>query len=554
MLQSETSRTEVHAPAALMNWKPWLFVVLFFVALIPLASNFAMRYPDERHYTDGAMFMSSTGDWLTPKEADGTLRFKKPVFTYWIIAASYKLFGVSAFTSRLPFLVAGSGIVLLTYRLSRRLFNNETTALLASAIVMSTPQIIMASLRSMPDVLFCFFMLLSASGFARLILSDDRKAAAYWAAWGGAALALNTKGFLAFALIGFAFAYCIVHKKGIRQLVHWPIVLITAVLGLAWFIYTFSKHGNDAWSVFISDQVSGKVKGPVWRPLVHIPEYLLVSVANLLPWSLVGIIALIRQRGAKITSSRWFLLCWFVFVAILFGFGKRVSMRYVLPAIPMGAMLFADALQSWWATKKVNWPIILLRLALGLLVVDGALLFWLNTQLHFQTAAVIVFVSFACALLFVALACKKGWLSPFEGIAILLFLLVPLNVVSLNNISLPEQAEQIVSGLRERQQLDRRVVLLDNDFALANRVRIISHRSIEPNVTDRLQPGKADHSIYIFPEELIGDFSDEKFRIEAIASTFKPPKATYFVKAIREGTLGNLFAANREPMFAAELR
>ena len=45
----------------------WHLVMIFAVAVLPFAATFALPYPDERHYTDGALQMLRDHDWLVPK-------------------------------------------------------------------------------------------------------------------------------------------------------------------------------------------------------------------------------------------------------------------------------------------------------------------------------------------------------------------------------------------------------------------------------------------------------------------------------------------------------
>jgi 4-amino-4-deoxy-L-arabinose transferase-like glycosyltransferase len=91
------------------------FVLLLFgVGLWPFSASFVAHHPDERHYTDAALWMLRNGDFLIPHCADGSLRFEKPILTYWVIAASYAVFGISPLSSRLPFLLAGCGVLWLT--------------------------------------------------------------------------------------------------------------------------------------------------------------------------------------------------------------------------------------------------------------------------------------------------------------------------------------------------------------------------------------------------------------------------------------------------------
>jgi len=130
----------------------WQLVFIFALAALPFAATFTIPYPDERHYTDGAMAMLRDHDWLTPKTPEGLPRFNKPPLAYWATTASFALFGVSPLAARLPFLLAGCGTILLTWRLARKLTGSENIALLAALIVLSHVQFLLAAVRNIPDV------------------------------------------------------------------------------------------------------------------------------------------------------------------------------------------------------------------------------------------------------------------------------------------------------------------------------------------------------------------------------------------------------------------
>ena len=76
----------------------WLIVpILFLLFSAPGALDYVFHFPDEKYYTDAVLQMMDKGDIFTPYKADGTPRFKKPIITYWVLIASYKMLGVSNF-------------------------------------------------------------------------------------------------------------------------------------------------------------------------------------------------------------------------------------------------------------------------------------------------------------------------------------------------------------------------------------------------------------------------------------------------------------------------
>lgn len=94
----------------------WIFA--FAICISPLALNYVIHHIDEMHYTDAAIQMLRTHDYFTPIKADGTPRFLKPVFSYWMIVGSYKIFGISQFSSRIPFFICGLFLLWITYRIA----------------------------------------------------------------------------------------------------------------------------------------------------------------------------------------------------------------------------------------------------------------------------------------------------------------------------------------------------------------------------------------------------------------------------------------------------
>src|SRR5262249_42364715 len=63
-------------------------------------------------------------DW-TVLHVDGIRWLEKAPLHYWLVAASYRLFGEHAFTTRLPVAVAMMLLVLLVYDFGRRFFDER---------------------------------------------------------------------------------------------------------------------------------------------------------------------------------------------------------------------------------------------------------------------------------------------------------------------------------------------------------------------------------------------------------------------------------------------
>jgi len=136
-------------------------ILLFVAGLLPFADSFFQHHMDERFYTNAAITMLQSGDALTPRWLDGSSALQKPILTYWVTAASYALLGIRLFTSRIPVMLAGALVILLTYCATLGLTGNPDHAFLAAVITFSQHQLIVASIRSILDVFLCSFILVS---------------------------------------------------------------------------------------------------------------------------------------------------------------------------------------------------------------------------------------------------------------------------------------------------------------------------------------------------------------------------------------------------------
>jgi 4-amino-4-deoxy-L-arabinose transferase-like glycosyltransferase len=159
-------------------------IAIFLAACLLLINSLTLYQGDERYYTDAAIRMMQSGDYLTPYYDDGRPRFLKPILSYWPLEASFRLFGINLPASRIPSIIAGCLVIWLTYQLAQVLFRHSGIAALAAAVLASNSNFLHASLRARPDIYLCLFVTVSLYGFARLLFRDSNAnsyACAIWA-------------------------------------------------------------------------------------------------------------------------------------------------------------------------------------------------------------------------------------------------------------------------------------------------------------------------------------------------------------------------------------
>ena len=80
----------------------WLLVALIATLALALLGSRGIWDPDEGRYTNVALNMLDSGDWIDLKRNEHTGHWTKPPLTYWAIAASVSAFGRDPMAARLP--------------------------------------------------------------------------------------------------------------------------------------------------------------------------------------------------------------------------------------------------------------------------------------------------------------------------------------------------------------------------------------------------------------------------------------------------------------------
>lgn len=335
------------------RWAILLLLALFAGGILCMLPNYDAYYAgDERFYTDGAIRMEQTGQFLTPTYADGALRFNKPVLSYWLILSSFRLFGISVLSSRLLSLVAALGILLLTRNLAIRLFKTESAGWLAMLVMASNIDLMAAAMRATPDIFLCLFALLSLYGFAGRLLGEPRPADA-WLAYVGAGLAVASKGMLGVLLMAFVFLFALSRRdRGVRLRALWcPLpMLVCLALALSWYVAVYWAYGDLALHGFLNDQVGNRVSSSAGRVLSNLFHYTIGLIRPFLPWSLLLLAGLVvarpvlAQTRREHTAAFAFVFAWYILMVIVFSPANITRTRYFLPAFPLLAAGFAALL------------------------------------------------------------------------------------------------------------------------------------------------------------------------------------------------------------------
>ncbi|MGW8195654.1 MAG: ArnT family glycosyltransferase [Desulforhopalus sp.] len=356
-------------PQKSANWWQWLILMTAVVI-----SSILLRPPipiDETRYLSVAWEMWQSNNFLVP-HINGQPYSHKPPLLFWLIHASWLLFGVNEWSARMVSPLFGLGSVILTVRLVKKLWPEDRSTHAATPFILVGTLIwIVFSSLTMFDTLLTFFSLLALDG----VLSATRTFTIFpWVRLGLATgLGILAKGPIIFlyTLPAILFGPWWSEKRSFSWLRWYGCSLLAVTVGigvaLCWAVPA-GKAGGEQYSqaIFFSQTAGRMVQAFAHaRPFYW---YMLLIPLILFPW----IFFLPAWRGwKKFTSdnSTRFCLCTVAGCLLLLSSVSGKQLHYVVPLLPLIAMLLARIIFSAPRIGKLDYlPLVLLYLFLSLLL------------------------------------------------------------------------------------------------------------------------------------------------------------------------------------------
>jgi 4-amino-4-deoxy-L-arabinose transferase-like glycosyltransferase len=220
-----------------------LFISL--IALAALVHLATIGWSDLYNHTEGqyagaAREMVQTHQLLWPTN-DGLPRLPKPPLLYWLIIASYKIFGVNAAAARLPVALATIEAVAITFLIAERLAD-YWRGFFAGLIYLCTCGTALLGRVLMPEPVFSAFV--TGAIFCGVCGYQRRRGRVLWflGVWICCALACLTKSLLGviYPLTIFVLLSAFYREARMRftHLFHWAYIAIFILLFVPWYAAT----------------------------------------------------------------------------------------------------------------------------------------------------------------------------------------------------------------------------------------------------------------------------------------------------------------------------
>jgi len=345
---------------------------LFFVGL----GSLALVEPDEGRNAEVAREMLASGDWLIP-HFDTIPYLDKPAMFFWLVAGSFRMWGLSEWAARLPSALAATATVFLSWLLAKRMFGGRV-AFRAGLVWATSPLVIAFARLVIFDMTLTFLVTAALTCFWFRETSDFPQRWLDAGLFGAMGLATFEKGPVGFILPLLSIVAYQAARGRFRDLkrLHWGMgLVIFAATGLPWFVSTSIRHPEflryalwETWLRFAS--ASARRSG---GPFYYVPVFL----GGFLPWSFFLLFAawnhLKKWKALKDEAHKaeLFLVVTAAVIFVFFSIGRSKLPGYVLPAMaPLSILIarvwedvgFGDGDRPDWLTAGFG-----ALLALGLL-------------------------------------------------------------------------------------------------------------------------------------------------------------------------------------------
>jgi len=320
-------------------------------------------------HAEAAREMLLRHDWVT-LYTNGFRYLEKAPLMYWELAISYKLFGISDWSTRLPLILGVLALVLVTYALGRFAFGERGGFYAGLALVTSVGTFIFTRFL-IPDVLVALWLTLGYYFFLRSLEESPPSPRTCWGFAATCALNVLTKGLIGLVFPAGAIGLYLLLTGNLRHI--WKLRLVSStviflVLAAPWHILAAIRNPPQGqaqgffWFYFINEHVMRFLnkRVPPGYDTVPLLLFWILLALWLIPWA-VFLPQALREVPLRVTRirngmdhrqrSNLLFALWALVILVFFSFSTRQE-YYTIPALPAIALLAGGWLQREESTKR----------------------------------------------------------------------------------------------------------------------------------------------------------------------------------------------------------
>src|SRR5215467_10807117 len=370
--RTDVAQNQIASPVTLAG-VPLRILSLSMILLLWVAIYFAPSFSPallddvDTIHAEAAREMVLRHDWVT-LYTDGIRYLEKAPLMYWGVATSYKLFGPSDWSTRLPLMLGVLTLLLSTYFLGRLAYG-ERGGLYASVVLATSLGPFIFTRFEIPDTMVALWLTLSAFFFLKSLWQEKPSRSVCWGFAATCALNMLTK-----SLIGLVFPFAAIlvylfltgNLRHLRKLRLLSSTIVFFLIATPWHI--LAARANPAqgqvkgflWFYFVNEQFLRYVgkRVPAGYDTVPLLVFWALTILWLAPWMIFLPQALKRvpwrwqewrNRLSREQQANLFFLIWAAVIVGFFTFSTRQE-YYTIPAVPFLALLIG----AWLAKEAAD--------------------------------------------------------------------------------------------------------------------------------------------------------------------------------------------------------
>lgn len=483
----------------------FLYISVFLVYIVGL--SIPLMENDAAQHASMAMKMVLDNDFFHIYKGSEPY-LDKPHLHFWLSAFFMKVFGINHIAYRIPallFLFIGA---YYTFKLTLRLYKNNTTAHWAALIYLSAQTIILSGHDVRTDSILTGAIILALYNIIAFI--EDGKIKYILLGGLGTAMALGSKGMVGVGIIGlFALSY-LLYSRNWRGIFRWKILfgLLSFIVGILPVLYAYYVqfdlhpelviHGRQNVSgvrFILWDQSFNRFSGedfgevnPDYFFFFHTLLWVFIPFSVVLYGAIFSRTAFFVRSGFKKIQGYEFLTTGgFWLVMLFFSFSKFKLPHYLNSLVAMLSVLTASYLFELYKKNKVKETKFYLIIHCVLLLVGLVLMVYLTKvvfgiQNYYILALVIIGILLIIKTIFsVQKPVRKLF---YTGVLFAITLNLFLNSQFYPPLSQYQAGLQIANQIIEHKLNPRQVIMPENytnwtlDFYTATNIRRIPQREI----------------------------------------------------------------------------
>ena len=353
-----------------------------------------------------ARTMLDSGDWVTAR-LDGVKYLEKSPLIYWMMAASYAVFGVHDWSARIPVALSSVFLAWLVFKMGMWAFSARV-GLYSGLVVGSCMGLFLFTRIQIPDVTLTATIALAMWSFLRALDEGERNPRNWaWLMCAAMAAGLLLKGLIALLFpLAAGFLYLLFTrqlfvKRTWQRLRPITGTLIALAIAAPWHIlatlqnppyfdFTFraepkpfssADYRGFFWFYFMNEHVLRFLnrRWPIDYNTVPRALFWIFHLLWLFPWSMFigGLFTLSFKPDTRAGRMRLLCLCWIGFVLVFFTFSTTQE-YYSMPCYPAFALLLGCAMADWSGPARYGrWALVALT-GLAAAAIAGILIYVRN--------------------------------------------------------------------------------------------------------------------------------------------------------------------------------